>query len=926
MNRLNIAALILFLCPIVAMGQVTKLTGTIIGTKYSVDYGSGQATTVVNTKASVFDGKFDTFFASYDRSQTWVGLDLGQKCVITKVGWSPRNESIGPGRCCLALFEGANDPYFHDAIPLYIIDHENSTTGRMNYANVNVSRGFRYVRYVGPNNARCNLSELAFYGYKGEGDDTQFYQLTNLPTVTIHTATGEDPTIKGKDFESNVAIIYDGGTLIQEYPMLTRVRGNASADFPKKPYRIKYNDGKSHHIMKGGSLESPAKAKKWTLISNYGDKSLMRNILAFELSRRLQMIYTPYCQPVDVIMNGEYKGCYQLCDQVSIDPHRVPVVEMESTDVEEPLVSGGYLIEIDAYAYNETSWFNSNRGTPVTIKEPDEDDIVPQQYQYIKERFNLLEQKLYASDYTNEETGYRSVLDATSFLRHFLVGEASGNTDTYWSVYMYKNRMDDQFHVSPCWDFDLAFDNDGRTFPVCNLSGWVYNTAGSYASGMRNFVNRLLSDTKAMKELQQLWADARNGGLISTESLIAYVDSTAQVLDLSQQLNFKRWNILNTYVHQNPRVAGTYEGEVQYLRDFLAQRIPWMDNRLSYGQNVDDGEGKTFEIATPTEFIKFIENVNKGMIRANARLTADINLMSYRSSLKPIGTPAWPYSGTFDGQGHVIKYTNCMLFGTVSGATIRNVGLSGGSIVSNAIYADHTGTLVGCCTGDLPTTISHCYSNVRITSAANDAGGLVGKLYGTLEYSYYTGTIRSSSTLGGLIGSSHGNDKPAKVDHSYVLSTQLRTTSGIAGLLAGWLHDGSSVGQCYAIDALDMDMFGNLDGTLDNSLGSKEDFASGRVCWELNGMQSLLPQWYQTLGEDASPLLDDTHGVVIYTDGVYSNDGGGNAITDLLPDKGQAVEVYDARGQLLRHGVPLEKALQGLPRGIYIVGGQKIVK
>ena len=534
---------------VVAMAQSTKLNGTIIGSKYSVDYETGQQSVVVNTKAKVFDGNYDTFFASYDRNRTWVGLDLGKKCVITRVGWSPRNADIGPGRCCLAVIEGANDPDFLDAVPLYLIDTDQSPLGKMSYAEVNVSRGFRYVRYVSPNGARCNLAELRFYGHPGEGDDSQFFQLTNLPTVSIHTYSGDNPEVKGVDMESNVSIVYDGGSLIQEYPVLTRVRGNASAGFPKKPYRIKFNDGKSHHIMKGGTLESPAKAKKWTLINNYGDKTLMRNILAFEMSRRLQMPYTPYCQPVDVIMNGEYQGCYQLCDQITIDPNRVPIVEMEPTDVEEPYVSGGYLVEIDAYAYNEVSWFTSSRGTPVTIKEPDEDAIVPQQYQYIKDRFNLLERRLFSSEYTSEEAGYRSVLDVTSFLKHFIVGEFSGNTDTYWSVYMYKNRSEEQFHVAPCWDFDLAFDNDSRIFPVNDKNNWIYCSGGSYAAGMSTFVTRLLSDTRSMKELRQLWSEMRDSGLFTEQEMLAYVDSTAQVLEQSQRLNFMRWPILGQYVH-----------------------------------------------------------------------------------------------------------------------------------------------------------------------------------------------------------------------------------------------------------------------------------------------------------------------------------------------------------------------------------------
>ena len=911
---------------VVAMAQSTKLNGTIIGSKYSVDYETGQQSVVVNTKAKVFDGNYDTFFASYDRNRTWVGLDLGKKCVITRVGWSPRNADIGPGRCCLAVIEGANDPDFLDAVPLYLIDTDQSPLGKMSYAEVNVSRGFRYVRYVSPNGARCNLAELRFYGHAGEGDDSQFFQLTNLPTVSIHTYSGDNPEAKGVDMESNVSIVYDGGSLIQEYPVLTRVRGNASAGFPKKPYRIKFNDGKSHHIMKGGTLESPAKAKKWTLINNYGDKTLMRNILAFEMSRRLQMPYTPYCQPVDVIMNGEYQGCYQLCDQITIDPNRVPIVEMEPTDVEEPYVSGGYLVEIDAYAYNEVSWFTSSRGTPVTIKEPDEDAIVPQQYQYIKDRFNLLERRLFSSEYTSEEAGYRSVLDVTSFLKHFIVGEFSGNTDTYWSVYMYKNRSEEQFHVAPCWDFDLAFDNDSRIFPVNDKNNWIYCSGGSYAAGMSTFVTRLLSDTKSMKELRQLWSEMRDSGLFTEQEMLAYVDSTAQVLERSQRLNFMRWPILGQYVHCNPRVAGTYEGEVQYVRDFLTGRIAWFDNKLQYGVEVDDGEGKTFDIATVQDFIKFVENVNSGMTKASARLTADINLLAYRSSLKPIGTPAWPYTGTFDGQGYVIKNTNCMLFGTVSGATIRNVRLTGGTIISNVAYAAHTGTLVGCCEGDEPTTISHCFSDVKIASASNDAGGLVGKLYGTLEHCYYMGTLRGSSTMGGLIGSSYSEDKPAEVKDSYVLSTLMKSTGTCSGLLAGWLHDGSSVANCYVTDELALAMFGNLGDTMgDNHLASTGDFASGSVCWGLNGGQSDRPQWFQTLQEDAAPVLDDTHGVVYCREGAYTNVSA-DALLPVPAEERALVDVHDMDGRLLRRHVPRGKALQGLPRGMYVVDGKKVAK
>ena len=97
---------------------------------------------------------------------------------------------------------------------------------------------------------------------------------------------------------------------------------------------------------------------------------------------------------------------------------------MTPEDISGTALTGGYLIEVDAYAYDETSYFVSSKGNPVTIKSPDEDEIKPEQSQYIKNHFNLMEQQ------------WNTYLDLTTFLRHFLVGELSGNTDTYWSVYM----------------------------------------------------------------------------------------------------------------------------------------------------------------------------------------------------------------------------------------------------------------------------------------------------------------------------------------------------------------------------------------------------------------------------------------------------------------------------------------------------------
>ena len=569
---------IILFCNVSLWANDALLSGTPMGSP-SVDYNNGSVSTTVNQPANAFDGNLDTYYASYARSCTWVGLDLATPHVISRVGWSPRNDGKGPERVKLGIIEGANRADFLDAVPLYLIDQA-GVIGQMHYADVHVSKGFRYVRYVGPNDARCNIAELEFYGQSGQGDDTQFYLPSGLPLVVINTVDAVEPYDKVNDIASYVRIINTDHSFVMD-SATTRLRGNASTQFPKKPYRIKFDS-------KQQPLDAPAKAKKWTLINNYGDKTLMRNLLAFHISQQMGMPYTPYGRAVDVILNGEYKGCYQLCDQIEVNKNRVNIDEMEDTDISGEALTGGYLWEIDAYAYEEKSWFNSNHNIPVTIKSPDEDDITPEQSQYIRDFFNAMEADVYGSHFAHPDNGWRRLLDAETFLKHFLIGELSGNTDTYWSVYQYKKRGEDKAYTGPVWDFDIAFDNDYRTYPLNNKSEFVCFSGGSVAGDMGTFVRRIvLQDPNTMTELKSHWQAGRHHH-ITAEELCQWIDSMALAMDRSQQLNFMRWDILRRQEHMNPVARGTYAAEVAYLKDYITKRVEWMDRRLGYTHTPTD--------------------------------------------------------------------------------------------------------------------------------------------------------------------------------------------------------------------------------------------------------------------------------------------------------------------------------------------------
>lgn len=580
MTRKTTFFLLLFMFCTVWKTTAKELTGTVIGTITGWDYTTNKKSTTVNTAQNAFDGNLDTYFASHLASKGWVGIDFGKAYQISRIGWAPAHEQNGPAKTILGIFEVANTADFSDALPVQVIKTQ-PQTGRLNYITLKTNGSYRYIRYIGPENSRCLISEFRVWGYEISNEASRFYQVTNLPTVVINTENRVEPVDKVNEIPCNITIISDNGESISQHPGTTRLRGNASMNFPKKPYRIKYEE-------KWKVLNSPASAKKWTLINNYGDKTLMRNILAFEISKRLGIGFTPFCQPVDVIFNGDYKGCYQLCDQLDVRKNRVDIQKMTPEDIEGEALTGGYMIEVDGYATKEPKYFLSSRGTPVNVRYPDSDEIAPEQFSYIRTYFEEFEESFFKIGLWQDSVeGYRHYLNLPSFHRHFLVGELSGNTDTYWSTYMYKDRNQSQFFVEPVWDFDIAFENDYRTYPICKRSDYIYRTAGSHAGNFNKIVDRIMIyDRTAVNDLQAMWAYARRKQGISTEELHAFIDSIANELDESQMLNFTRWPILNTMVHMNHSALGSYAAEVEALKTYIADRIAWMDNKLKY--NPDD--------------------------------------------------------------------------------------------------------------------------------------------------------------------------------------------------------------------------------------------------------------------------------------------------------------------------------------------------
>ena len=392
-------------------------------------------------------------------------------------------------------------------------------------------------------------------------------QLTNLPTIYITTDNGQfvvqkDVYLKGKiTIKSSVS-----SEAISDVVMEIKGRGNSTWGMPKKPFRIKLD-------KKASLLGLPAKEKNWVLLANYADKTLMRNAAAFKVSELVGLEFTPSVRFVDVVFNGEFLGNYMLTDQMEVADFRVPVEKQEIDDTTEPAVTGGYLLEIDGFADGEPKWFRTPQGLKITVKYPKDDEINDAQMKYITDFTAGFENKLFSADFKDPEKGYRAWVDTVSLVNWYIGCELTGNSDSFWSTYIYKKRSNDKFYFGPMWDYDIAFNNDSR------LGDAQEKTMREAAHQPRTWIEQLWKDEWFQKAVERRWKELVADGL--ENKLISYIDETETSLQASQVKNFEKWNILNRKVHYELALFTTYKGGVDFLKSYVKNRITFLSNNFT---------------------------------------------------------------------------------------------------------------------------------------------------------------------------------------------------------------------------------------------------------------------------------------------------------------------------------------------------------
>lgn len=393
----------------------------------------------------------------------------------------------------------------------------------------------------------------------------EYRQYSNLPTLYVETFNGKGITSK-TDYVFCRLVMVDGLDTIYYDSVQIRGRGNSTWNMEKKPYRLKFKT--STRFLGRGY----AKARNWILLANYADKSLIRNALASEMGTFMGQPYTAAAKFVDLVMNGTFMGNYQISDHISIDKKRIDIVEQKKLAGEYSNITGGYFLEIGAFSSSEPKHFTTTKGVVLSIKSPEEEIINQKQQDYIRQCIQNFEDRLYSTDYRQSLQGYRTLTDSATLISWYLACELSANYDGLWSTYIYKNQDDPLIYWGPLWDFDIAFNN-------CHLMGdvtqeFMTDKALGGSNAARKWVERMITDPWFNYAVNESWKRMVNADMEGY--LHTAIDSLASLNAQSQNLNYQRWNTLNTKVYREIYLYNTYDEYIEQLKRFITEHMQFL--------------------------------------------------------------------------------------------------------------------------------------------------------------------------------------------------------------------------------------------------------------------------------------------------------------------------------------------------------------
>ncbi|MBI9038928.1 MAG: CotH kinase family protein [Bacteroidales bacterium] len=452
---------------------------------------------------------------------------------------------------------------------------------------------------------------------------SQEFSSSNLPIIIIETngqVIPDEPKITVE-----MGIIYNGegqrnyvSDPFNNYDGLVGIekRGSSSQMFPKKQYAFETRDSFGNNL--NVSLLGMPEENDWILYAPYSDKSLMRNVLTFKLTNDMGYYASRTCF-CELVLNGEYMGIYVLMEKIKRDKNRVDIAKMDEDDLSGDSLTGGYIVKIDKTTGSTSGgWYSTFPPYPGSWQNiyyqyhyPNADVIQYQQKEYIEDFIYEFESTMDSDEFNDPESGYASIIDVNNFADYIIINELGKSVDSYrYSTFLHKDResIDGRLKMGPIWDFNLAFGN-ADYFTGFDPEGFMI-TYPDFPNFIKPFWwEKLFTDAKFFQNIVLDWNIFRQD-VLHLDSIYNYIDCTAEFLNESQERNFERWPILGQYVWPNYFIGATYEEEIQYLKEFITERIEWLDvqfkiqpviTEINYHSSPEFNAGDWLEIYNPTD-------------------------------------------------------------------------------------------------------------------------------------------------------------------------------------------------------------------------------------------------------------------------------------------------------------------------------------
>ncbi len=374
-----------------------------------------------------------------------------------------------------------------------------------------------------------------------------------------------------------------------------RLRGQSSANFDKAPYRVELwdnNDEDADHPMLGMPREAD-----WAMVGPYRDKSLIRNAFVYSLAAEMSLSVMQL-RFAEVFINqdggplqeSDYQGVYAVTQTIKNQKTRLDLRQLREDVTTLPDISGGYIFKFDQAAVDDDEVTLTCTGAEpmrggfgnqgdqggtcwADLVVVDPEPINQQQLDYITGYVQEFHDALHAQPLGD----YMQYIDALTFVDHFIINEITRDVDAYIRSHYYHKDREGLLTAGPVWDYNFSLDSLGT-----DIEGWQWEDG---RRGTNDWFQILAVDPAFLDQVKVRWQELREG-ILSDAQLDTRISEIAAPLANAAPRDIERWPVgegggfdfgMGGDDEDEPE---TWEGQVQKLRDWVPQRMAWLDSQL----------------------------------------------------------------------------------------------------------------------------------------------------------------------------------------------------------------------------------------------------------------------------------------------------------------------------------------------------------